>query len=327
MEKYREDWDGAWKHVLTHHLEELLDFAFPEIYRQIDWSCGYETLNTELLSSRGELSRRSHVDYLVRLIEKGDGEDRDLVLHVEQQGWKERGFSRRVFDYHIELKKRYGRVCTIVILADDNPDWHFDYWEEEYYGQRLSFSVPSLKVLDYREEELRQSSHPAAFLLLASQKALATRRGGNRFERRFRYKQEFTEFLLNKHYPQEQTTRLFQALDWLLALPAAKELQFHQWASRLFAKQPLHTMKLYTIERLVREEGLKQGLELGIEQGIEQGRKVGQVALLQRQLMQRFGLLPEWVREKLEAASIGELEAWSDRIFTANSLEELLKLN
>ncbi len=73
MDDYREDWDGAWKHVLEHHLEALLEWALPQLHCQIDWSHGQEQLNTELLLARENLGRRSYVDCLVRLVEKESG--------------------------------------------------------------------------------------------------------------------------------------------------------------------------------------------------------------------------------------------------------------
>lgn len=62
----------------------------------------------------------------------------------------------------------------------------------------------------------------------------------------------------------------------------------------------------------------------GIEQGFEQGKIQGEAAILIRQASRRFGKLPEWALAKLQSASVEKLEAWSDRILDANSLEEML---
>ena len=73
------------------------------------------------------------------------------------------------------------------------------------------------------------------------------------------------------------------------------------------------------------EQGLEQGLEKGIEQGIELGRKEGAVALLERQLVQRFGPLPQTVHKKLAKASLAQVEAWSDAFAAAQSLKQVFQ--
>ncbi len=309
MGKWREDWDGAWKHVLEHHLKELLEFGFPDIYSQIDWSVAVEILNTELLpDNHQEAGYRSHVDCLVRLaLKKGQS----IVLHVEVQGWKVSGFNHRMFDYNCYLTRYYGDcVISLLILADAEPHWRPNRYERELLGQRMTFSVPCLKVLDYPEEELLLSTHPAAFLLLASQKALATRRGKGRFERRLQYKQELTVQLLSGSYDEEQVARLFHSLDWLLALPSDKELQFRQWKNNLTTKSSTHTMKLYTLVSLAREEGTIHG----------------QAVALRRLLVRKFGrgvIQLSWVKEKLASATQKDLEQWLEQILDAHAPEEV----
>lgn len=39
------NWDNAWKEVLTHLFKEFLQFFFPRIYREVDFSRGYVFLD------------------------------------------------------------------------------------------------------------------------------------------------------------------------------------------------------------------------------------------------------------------------------------------
>ena len=58
--------------------------------------------------------------------------------------------------------------------------------------------------------------------------------------------------------------------------------------------------------------------------GERKGKKEGRIELLERQLARRFGSpLPVWVRPRLEAADIVQLDGWAERIFDAPSLEAL----
>ncbi|PXX97652.1 DUF4351 domain-containing protein [Halomonas sp. LBP4] len=58
--------------------------------------------------------------------------------------------------------------------------------------------------------------------------------------------------------------------------------------------------------------------------GIEKGRQEGELLLLTRQITLKFGELPDWARERLEGATTDQLEAWAERILSADSLEALL---
>lgn len=74
----------------------------------------------------------------------------------------------------------------------------------------------------------------------------------------------------------------------------------------------------------VRERALRDEVSL-LNDAKREGEMTGERRVLQRLLSKRFGELPDWVGEKLEMADTEQLEAWTDDILTANSLEELFK--
>jgi hypothetical protein len=63
---------------------------------------------------------------------------------------------------------------------------------------------------------------------------------------------------------------------------------------------------------------------MGMERGMRQGMQQGEAAVLIRQLRRKFGELPEDKRERVETADAETLLEWSDRILTANSIDEVL---
>ena len=71
------------------------------------------------------------------------------------------------------------------------------------------------------------------------------------------------------------------------------------------------------------EEGLQQGLEQGFQQGLQQGVHEGQVGLLRRQIERRFGPLPAWAEQDLQAAPREVLEKIGIRLLEAESIEQL----
>jgi predicted transposase YdaD len=58
---------------------------------------------------------------------------------------------------------------------------------------------------------------------------------------------------------------------------------------------------------------------------MDEGRHEGEASLLRRMLESRFGALPDWAVQKLEAADRATLEDWGVRLLEAESLEEVLK--
>uniref|UniRef100_UPI004055FE48 DUF4351 domain-containing protein n=1 Tax=Candidatus Electrothrix sp. TaxID=2170559 RepID=UPI004055FE48 len=71
------------------------------------------------------------------------------------------------------------------------------------------------------------------------------------------------------------------------------------------------------------DQGLEKGVQQGIQKGVQQGMQQGEQRVLSRLLRKRFGDLPEWTEQMLKEASGGMLEVWSERIFTATTLEDV----
>ncbi|MCP4676122.1 MAG: hypothetical protein GY854_11570 [Deltaproteobacteria bacterium] len=72
------------------------------------------------------------------------------------------------------------------------------------------------------------------------------------------------------------------------------------------------------------DEGLAKGRELGREEGLEQGLRRGRAAVLLTLLEEKFGVLPEDVRSRVEAGSDAQLGEWSRRILSASQLGDVL---
>ncbi len=72
-------------------------------------------------------------------------------------------------------------------------------------------------------------------------------------------------------------------------------------------------------------EGKAQGKTEGKLEGKLEGKTEGEILLFQKQLKKRFGELPHWATEKLQTASVEQIETWAENIFEAKSLDEALK--
>ena len=70
--------------------------------------------------------------------------------------------------------------------------------------------------------------------------------------------------------------------------------------------------------------GLRERLlNEGKQQGLEQGQANGERTLLIRLLQHRFGELDEVTHQRLEAATMADLERWTDNVLEARSLDEV----
>jgi hypothetical protein len=60
------------------------------------------------------------------------------------------------------------------------------------------------------------------------------------------------------------------------------------------------------------------------ERKLEENQE-GELLLFTRQITLKFGEPPAWAQHKLERATTDQLEAWAERILSADDLETLLK--
>ncbi len=105
---------------------------------------------------------------------------------------------------------------------------------------------------------------------------------------------------------------------WLKLNAAERQLY-----NRLYPQEKRRMNQL--AERLIRrgrQEGLRKGLQEGRQEGVLDGRQ----QTLAEQLAERFGPLDEAVTRRLASASLDELKHWSHRILSAQTLDEVFRL-
>ena len=310
----RDDYDTPWKDVLDRWHRQFLEFFFPVAAADIDWSRGFEFLDKELqkVTRRAVVGRR-HVDKLIKVWRRS-GEETWVLIHTEVQGKREVAFPRRLYTYHSRLTDRYNRpVATVVVLADHHPNWRPARYEHALWGCRAVLEFPSIKLLDYRDRtaELEASPNPFALVVLAHLAATATRRDP---AARLEHKIGLTRRLYRLGLERDEILSLYAFVDWVLALPDALEEDYHRCIQAI--EEAEHMQYVTTAERI--------GIQKGRKEGRKEGYKEGEVAMLLRLIARKFGPPPETVRERITHADSETLLAWSDRILTAQTLDEVL---
>ena len=161
--KTREDYDSPWKDILTDYFEQFVRLFFPHIWPDIDWKRGYISLDKELnrITRDAEMREGKLADKLFRVWKK-NGEEMWVLVHVEVQAQKKETFPLRTFVYNYRIYDLYKRpVASLVILADDYPEWHPTGYSHGLWRCHTEFRFPSVKLTDYRDrvEYLEESDN------------------------------------------------------------------------------------------------------------------------------------------------------------------------
>jgi len=112
---------------------------------------------------------------------------------------------------------------------------------------------------------------------------------------------------------------LFNVIDWLMQLP--EWLNNKVWQELETIEEREKVQYITSVERI----GIAKGIVKGRMEGRMEGRVEGESRLLKRLLERRFGVLPEWATKQLECAKEEELEAWSESVLTAPTLEAVFR--
>ena len=163
---------------MQKYLPFFLAFFFPDIHADIDWSRGYEALDKEFqqILRRAKLGKRL-ADKLFKIWLR-DGSDCWILIHLKIQSEQEKAFPRRMFEYHLVIRRLYNReVVGLALLCDDHPNWKPTKFAEERWGCGIQLTFRIAKLLDYREdmEALEASDNPIATVVAANLEAMQTR--------------------------------------------------------------------------------------------------------------------------------------------------------
>lgn len=72
------------------------------------------------------------------------------------------------------------------------------------------------------------------------------------------------------------------------------------------------------------KRGQQKGKLEGKLEGKTEGLLLGKIDFMRKSLELRFGPLPGWANERLSSATNELLDLWLTRVYTANSIEEVL---
>jgi Domain of unknown function (DUF4351) len=291
------DQDSPWKLILRHYFPDAIQFFFPEIAVQVDWSEPPEFLDKEFqqIAPDAEIGKR-YADQLVK-VHRLQEKPLFLLLHVEVQAAPERNFAERMFIYSLRIFDQFHQpASSLAILCDSQPDWRPQEYSLKAPGSHHQFGFTVVKLLDYRDrwQELEQDHNPFAMVVMAHLKTQATRR--NATDRK-EWKLRLIRTLYEKGYSRDDVLSLFKFIDWSMMLPEGLKQAF--WEELRAYEQERHMPYITSVEQI--------GFDRGIQEGRQEGRQEGQRSLVLLLLSQKLGPLSDAIAAKIAALSLEQL--------------------
>jgi hypothetical protein len=249
------DYDNPWKDFIERYFRDFMQFFFPQIEADIDWTKPIVFLDKELQKVvRDAAIPKRYADKLVR-VHRRNGEPTLVISHIEVQNEGEDDFDTRMYGYNYRLMDRYNcPVVSLAILTDKSQQWRPTGFRQELWGCMTEFRFPIVKLVDYQQDwaALETSRNPFAVVTMAHLKTQASH--GKPSEREGE-KYELMTMLYDRGYGEQDVLELHNFLDWLMDLPEEFEQRFQ---ARLKAFEEARQMKYVTsIERMAEARGAK----------------------------------------------------------------------
>jgi hypothetical protein len=246
-----DDYDNPWKEAIQLYFEPFIEFYFPKIYPLIDWSKPPEFLDKELPKIvRDSQTGKQYVDELVKVWQK-NGLETYVLIHIEVQSQKDQELPKRIYFYNTRISDHYGKpVVSLVILADNSPNWKPTEYRQEIWGCEIVLKFLVSKIREYPLEELETSNNPFAIITLAH---LTTQKTKNKPKIRYEGKLKLVRKLYQGGYSKQDILELFRLIDWIINLPKNWTDQFQLELEKLEEEQKMPYVT--SIERRALEKG------------------------------------------------------------------------
>ena len=239
-----------------------------------------------------------------------DGSREDLVILLEEETVPSRFNPERLLGYTVRVMRREQtrRIVQIVISVkrgtmEEGLTLGGDHVTTLQFGF-LRCHLPDLRAADYAH-----SANIAVRILTALMDYPSTP------EARVRVYGQAWQGLLELEQDPDQLVKYLGIIHTYLKLDTTEQ----QLYARLYPQEKRHMNQLA-------ESWIEQGWHKGLQEGRQEGLLDGRQQTLAELLTERFGPLDEAVTQRLASASLDELKLWSRRILSAQTLDEVFRL-
>ncbi len=298
------DHDQNFKNLILDYPHEALAFCAEAEAKAISPDVRITPIRQEQLKERlGERFRELDVPLLV---EWPDSRREALLFVIEEESDPNRFSIHRLMHYCIDIAGVLDtqRVVPVVIFLRGGPSLR-DFFLHSDRDTYLSFHYLSVELAALSYRRYRDSDNIVARLNLPNM----------------------------RYDPAEKVDVYAAAVRGLTSLEPDPEKQ-RKYADFVDIYTALDDNERERYEREYPNEAqimssfaerfIRKGIDQGIQQGMQQGMQHGEAAVLMRQIRCKFGDVPDAARHRIESADTETLLEWSERVLTAESIEEVV---
>lgn len=325
----KHDFDAAWKSILEAFEMEVVELLFPEIFNEIAWELGTESLDQELQEIQKEIFDKDSAekiisDKIIKVRLKNEN-SKILFIHVEVQSYssEEDAFGERMFRYFYRIwdkfRYKYEDKSEIVGAAI------YTYKGQRGKDKRYVYKLPELedeilvynfKTIDIEKINLDKISddNPLKVVFKMAKTLLET---NSRDKDVYKTKIELAEELVNydKVKNDDQIKALVDFLEYLFLIQNEELEKKYQ----NYKKEKGGALKM-TVDK-VRELYYKQ-------QGSEQERENSRLKDIERVIKlfnRKIGILDDSLIERIKKLNSDKLNLIIENILDIENLEDVEK--
>jgi Putative transposase, YhgA-like. len=145
----KHDFDAAWKSILEAFEKEIVELLFPEIFKDIAWEFGTDSLDNELQEIQKEIFDKENNEKVISdkiiKVRLKDKKSKILFIHVEVQSYTSENevFGERMFRYFYRIwdkfRYKYQDKSEIVAAAI------YTYKGERGKAKRYVYKLPDIE--------------------------------------------------------------------------------------------------------------------------------------------------------------------------------------
>lgn len=294
------DHDRLFKELITLLFIEFLELFAPHVAAQIDPD-SIEFVDKEIFAPFLQ-SQEYEVDILVKC--KIAGEQRFVIIHIENQAKKQGGFGGRMFDYFVVVRAKFGlRIYPIALLSYDKPK-NVDsnlYTETEFGMEVVRYQFQTIQLNRLKWQDYIGNGNPVAVALMTKMNVASQDRATVRKE----FYTLFTTGKLNNR--QLGIIDEFMQSYLKLTKQELKQIEKETVPTMPTQAQPQYRTFLYDWE----------------EEAFERGEHDGAVSLILRQAEKRLGTLSDALRQRITALPTDKVEEMGLALFDFETQTEL----
>lgn len=280
------EYDEAWKQVITKLIKPFIAFTIPALYAKIDHKKPINFLNKEIHRVVASINKDNkkyrdkkgnlEVDILVEIplrCKIGAIPKVCLLLHIEIQGRSGKiDISWRMNTYRQALEVQYKKNVIGLLIATQPPKKteKLGTYTRSEFGALVISQYNVIEIYKLNEAELLKSDNPTALMFLAVLRVWKAR-GNN--AKKIEYAQELLQILTERKYDENDIAELVIFMERVFKVDEIDvDHKYLNFADKIkTAKKGGNKMLISLYAEREVEKSKREGIEKGIKKGIEKG--------------------------------------------------------